>query len=608
MHYRQLTRLTVLAVASLHNLANHLTPPWDDIREKHTWNAVPPNWEALGHPPAGTTIDLHLALKPHHENALIDALYAVSNPRSPKYGAHLSKEQVAHLVAPHPDTLELISSWLEYHDVPSSSISMKHDGSWIMVSDVPVLQANKLLGASYQLYRQTGTNDSTILRTIGYGLPFVLHTHVQTIVPTTYFASPARSAADTTEALRRSNCGYGVERARVTPSDLRWLYRTFAYVPAATDRNVLGIAGYLNDYPSPTDLTAFMVECRTDAVDATYTVEQINGGGYDTSKPSSEANVNIQYAQAMAYPTKLTFYSTGGSGLYIVDSNKPAKGDMWLEWLEHVLDQPKVPQTISTPYGIDENVLPLEYAKTLCDMFARLGTRGASVIFSTGDDGVGKGDCKVNDGSGRVQFIPEFPATCPYVTSVGGTKGGTKDLGSEEGAELSGGGFSNLFPREWYQDVAVPTYLQKLGSEYEGLYNPAGRGIPDIAAQALNFYMIKGNEESAMVGTSCAVPTVAGIISLLNDYRLSRGETPLGFLNPWLYGEGLAGLNDITFGSNPGCGTEGFPASVGWDPVTGLGTPDFMTLQENLPVVLPTSTTATQQSQSQTTHTSQTNS
>jgi hypothetical protein len=63
------------------------------------------------------------------------------------------------------------------------------------------------------------------------------------------------------------------------------------------------------------------------------------------------------------------------------------------------------------------------------------------------------------------------------------------------------------------------------------------------------------------------VQTVGGIISLLNDYRISRGKPPLGFLNPWLYGGGLAGLNDITSGSNPGCGTNGFSAVVGWDPV-----------------------------------------
>ncbi|KAH9021477.1 hypothetical protein EDB85DRAFT_2000719, partial [Lactarius pseudohatsudake] len=61
----------------------------------------------------------------------------------------------------------------------------------------------------------------------------------------------------------------------------------------------------------------------------------------------------------------------------------------------------------------------------------------------------------------------------------------------------------------------------------------------------------------------------AGIVSLLNDFRLSKGEPPLGFLNYWLYDDRIANLclNDITSGSNPGCLTSGFSASTGWDPV-----------------------------------------
>jgi tripeptidyl-peptidase-1 len=56
---------------------------------------------------------------------------------------------------------------------------------------------------------------------------------------------------------------------------------------------------------------------------------------------------------------------------------------------------------------------------------------------------------------------------------------------------------------------------------------------------------------------------------LLNDFLLSKGKAPLGFLNPWLYGQGFVGLglSDIMSGSNPGCNTEGFPAIDGWDPV-----------------------------------------
>ncbi len=64
---------------------------------------------------------------------------------------------------------------------------------------------------------------------------------------------------------------------------------------------------------------------------------------------------------------------------------------------------------------------------------------------------------------------------------------------------------------------------------------------------------------------------MAGVISLLNDYKLSKGKPAFGWLNPWLYSNGLAGFNDITYGSNPGCKTAGFPAIAGWDPVRPAG-------------------------------------
>ncbi|KAH8984524.1 hypothetical protein EDB92DRAFT_1886636, partial [Lactarius akahatsu] len=74
----------------------------------HSWNAIPENRESLGNPLSGTTIDLYVALKAHRENALIDKLYQVSDPNHPRYGAYLSKEQVADLVSPPPGTSSLL--------------------------------------------------------------------------------------------------------------------------------------------------------------------------------------------------------------------------------------------------------------------------------------------------------------------------------------------------------------------------------------------------------------------------------------------------------------------------------------------------------------------
>ena len=56
---------------------------------------------------------------------------------------------------------------------------------------------------------------------------------------------------------------------------------------------------------------------------------------------------------------------------------------------------------------------------------------------------------------------------------------------------------------------------------------------------------------------------------------ISAGKKPLGFLNPMIYAYGENIFNDITTGNNPGCGTTGFAACSGWDPITGFGSPDY---------------------------------
>ncbi|KAH8993858.1 subtilisin-like protein [Lactarius hatsudake] len=565
MRSHPLSVLSVLAFRHLSSLATPFASHWDDLRLKHTWNSVPENWQNMGHPPAGTTVDLHIALKAKNENALIDALIQVSSPGHPKHGAHLSREEVAELVAPPSDVLELANAWLEHHGVHPSTISTKHGGSWLTLTGVPVSRANKLLRASYQLYQHIGTND-TVLRTLSYGLPAALVKHVQCVAPTTHFGFPRTPQQQMKVPGGDPGTVLSSRDQYVTPSFLRTLYKTSTYVPLAAGWNMLGVAGYLSDYPSPDDLREFMNEYRSDATSATYRVVQIEGGGYDPSNPTTEANLNMQYTSAIAYPTTHIFYSTG-------HSDTLALGDPFINWLDYVLDLWSVPQTVSTPYGLPEYDVPPDYATYVCNLFAQLGVRGASTLFASGNDGVGHGDCLVRDSSGnsRVQFLPTFPATCPWVTSVGGTTGYNPEIA----ASLSGGGFSVLFPRPSYQNNAVPPFLLNLGSQYSGMFNPGGRGVPDIALQAMDIPFILKDQRRKVSGTSSATPTAAGIISLLNDYRILHGKAPLGFLNILLYGTCLGGLNDITSGSNPGCNTDGFSAIPGWDPVTGLGSLDF---------------------------------
>jgi tripeptidyl-peptidase I len=191
----------------------------------------------------------------------------------------------------------------------------------------------------------------------------------------------------------------------------------------------------------------------------------------------------------------------------------------------------------------------------------------------------------------------------PYVTAVGGTT----NYAPEIAAIISGGGFSNYFERPPYQHFSVPTYLQFLGSRYLGQYKcvrfrnlvklvptlyfmqrykpwhpryrRSGHEIsvhPQGQGDVYERNKCRGTRASLLPSLppiwggpplTANLQVVAGVISLLNDWMLSNGRHPLGFLNPWLYASGFIGLIDITSGSNPGCKTQGFPAMPGWDPV-----------------------------------------
>ena len=171
------------------------------------------------------------------------------------------------------------------------------------------------------------------------------------------------------------------------------------------------IVGYYWQWPSPTDL-AFMFKYRSDGAGATFTVQQVTGGGYDPSHPDKESNLNIQYAEAMAYPTSIIIYSTSRT------VGPEGRSEWFLQWLGYIFDQGDIPQTISISYGYPEDDVSRGFAMNVCNKFARLGLRGVSVLFPSGDDGVGEG---VTD-NGSVQFAPYFPASCACVAFFLGLK------------------------------------------------------------------------------------------------------------------------------------------------------------------------------------------
>ena len=147
----------------------------------------------------------------------------------------------------------------------------------------------------------------------------------------------------------------------------------------------------------------------------------------------------------------------------------------------------------------------------------------------------------------------------------------------------SGGGFSNIFQTPAYQLDAVNGYVRKEQahlSAFRDRFHSAGRGYPDVTALAYGWLTVVDGKVQVVYGTSGSAPIFVSVISLVNNDRLHAGKKSLGFINPALYACADV-LNDITMGSNAGCGLgNAFRAACGWDAVTGLGSPDYRKMRD----------------------------
>jgi len=273
----------------------------------------------------------------------------------------------------------------------------------------------------------------------------------------------------------------------------------------------------------------------------------------------------------------------------------------------------KPTRVISASYGESEKDFPKNYVLRQCNEFLKLGLQGHTIFVSSSDYGVGNapGDptesgCLSGDGQNQTIYNPDYPSGCPWITTVGATQlyANQTVLDRESAMQVnlyspgepealkyfgSAGGFSNYFSPPLYQTAALtgyftffdpkhPYYIANSNAsnigENGGIYNRAGRGYPDVSANGAYMATFVGGSEGTYFGTSLASPIWASTVTLINQQRTVAGKGPVGFINPTLYANAWA-LNDIVNGSNPNCGSSGFSAVEGWDPVTGLGTPNY---------------------------------
>jgi tripeptidyl-peptidase-1 len=491
---------------------------------------APDGWIKGPAAPPSRLMKFHIAV--HQEKAadFEQMVLDMSTPGNDNYGQHMKRDDVRALVRPSNHTMTKIMSWLESEDVSAESI--ESHGNWIEVT-MAVCQAESLMKTKFYRYSNRKTHKHAI-RTLSYSVPRDILPYIQLIQPTTRFGRPAaqvvRPAFEPVAAKfdeLTANCP-----SVVTPDCLRELYGLYDTSVKPDARNRLGISGYLEQYARYSDFHHFLRAYAPNRTDTNFTVVSTNGGLnlQDSPLGSTEASLDIQYAASLAYNTLATFYTTAGRGPYLPGAGETqddeSTNEPYLEQLQYLLNLPdeELPAVLTTSYGEDEQSVPESYSEASCNLFAQLGARGVSVIFSSGDDGVGA-SCLTNDGTNKTRFQPIFPASCPFVTSVGGTYGANP----EKAIDFSGGGFSDRFPRPSYQNASVESYLKKIGNKWDGLYNRHGRGIPDVAAQANNYLIVDHGKTYKIGGTRyiyCSLPNSSNCVLTVAIVLLHPSSQP----------------------------------------------------------------------------------
>lgn len=291
--------------------------------------------------------------------------------------------------------------------------------------------------------------------------------------------------------------------------------------------------------------------------------------GLSVSEKFAEAEVesNLEVAGAFAPGAKFVVYFTRGDTRGFLDAINAA-----------VYDKINSPSVLLITWGIPEGSSMWDSA-TLQQMngaFEAAAKHNITVLVASGDNGA-------RDAATENRLQVSFPASSPWVLSVGGTQlvsdgnsGATEAVWNHwsENLGASGGGVSEVFDRpKWQSNIRVP----------HSLSGRPGRGVPDVAINAdpkSGYALYIQGQVMQIGGTGAAASVWAGLTAVLNQGLGHR----LGFFNPLVY-ETLGPseiLRPVVYGHNGTGKLSGFCAGPGWNPATGWGTPDGAKLLQAL--------------------------
>jgi len=321
-----------------------------------------------------------------------------------------------------------------------------------------------------------------------------------------------------------------------------------------------------------TDLKVFFKEIK-EVAPKVSSISVDHAGNDPTTADSADGEVmlDIEVAGAVAPKAKFAVYFAPNNGdKGFLDAISAA-----------VHDSQRKPGVISISWGGPEVSTDQQGVNAYHELFAAAGVLGITVCIASGDHGTA--DLDSSDWDGKIHV--DHPACDDLVLGCGGTQiVSDQDVVWNDGTPFdvnvpggggwaSGGGISEIF--------AVPSYQAAANLPVSIDNGKPGRGVPDIAMSATNYFTRVDTSEGAAGGTSAVAPLMAALVSRLNQAKKKN----VGFLNPFLYSNAANGvMHDVTSGTNAIDNTiKGYQAGPGWDACTGLGTPDGTAILNNLP-------------------------
>eukprot|EP00948_MAST-09A_sp_MAST-9A-sp1_P002203 g2203.t1 len=540
-------------------------------------------------------------------------LYDVSDPRSIDYGNFIDNADIKEMVKVSAHAITSVRKWLKEEFENNKGTTAMYDFTLGVHGDMADLtmraaDAAKLFRTTFYEYKNTAVETvHTIVRAAeSYSVPSAVANHVAFVGNLRHFPviwklqhddvtdyqrsekpdgwkfkldsdlpkDDDRETADSNWIQDCSKCD-SLFSKRVTPGVLSKRYNLGSPPNTTSAKGSIAVAEFTRVYWDQKDLNSFATDCH---------IHNISIDQHGENKPLN-CFIPIIIGPNLCKEALLDIETIKGLSGNIPLSNFYSSEYSLLQWSQNLLalNETELPLVHSISYGNDETQqTSSEYMLAVNVQLQKLGLRGRTVLFASGDNGVfGR--------SGSIKrFHPGFPATSPFVTSVGGTDFVKQNvIGDETGWWGSGGGFSDIFEIPQYQAGAVATYknISSSGGTLpdQSKWNNTGRGFPDVSALGgrTNQYCISmGNKITGAYGTSAATPVWAAVIAKLNEIRLANGKASMGWINPFLY-QNPDAFYDITTGINSGRNglKTGFSATKGWDPVTGLGTPNFEKLK-----------------------------